>query len=321
MTGATPSFAQLRARTDGAPAGSAWGVFGAGDELGSANFLGAAGVVAAAHGVRHGKVFGLDHPADRFSPPAAAHRHPARHRVIEYRPDHLDDCLDSFFLQSSSHIDGLRHVRHHAHGFYNGLAAAEDGAEQRATLGVQRWGERGLVGRGVLVDVARRCPLDHAASEPIPVSVLDRALAEQGTTVRRGDMLLVRTGWLEYYDRWVAAGAGEPLRSAGLEQSFEMLAWIWDHGLAVVAADNFALEAYPAAATSPFENEEHGVVVDRLMHPALIAQLGLIVGELWDLEALASDCAADGVYDFLLVAKPLNLTGGVGSPANAVAIK
>lgn len=58
-----------------------------------------------------------------------------------------------------------------------------------------------------------------------------------------------------------------------------------------------------------------------LLHPHLIALLGMVVGELWKLDDLAVDCAADGVYDFMLVVKPLNLTGGVGSPANATAVK
>ena len=57
------------------------------------------------------------------------------------------------------------------------------------------------------------------------------------------------------------------------------------------------------------------------MHPTLIALLGLCIGELWDLEALAADCAADGVWACMVTCKPLNLTGGVGSPANAMAIR
>jgi hypothetical protein len=47
----------------------------------------------------------------------------------------------------------------------------------------------------------------------------------------------------------------------------------------------------------------------------------LVLGELFDFETLADDCANDGVYECLFVAKPLNLRGGVGSPANALAIK
>jgi len=56
-------------------------------------------------------------------------------------------------------------------------------------------------------------------------------------------------------------------------------------------------------------------------HRRLIALQGLPIGEVWDLDELARDCATDGVYEFMLVSAPLNLPGGVGSPPNAYAIK
>lgn len=42
---------------------------------------------------------------------------------------------------------------------------------------------------------------------------------------------------------------------------------------------------------------------------------------MWYLEDLAADCAEDGRYEFLVTSAPLNLSGGVGSPPNALAIK
>ena len=58
-----------------------------------------------------------------------------------------------------------------------------------------------------------------------------------------------------------------------------------------------------------------------LMHRAMIPLLGLAVGELWWLDDLAAACARDGRYESLVVASPLNLVGGVGTPANATAIR
>jgi hypothetical protein len=58
-----------------------------------------------------------------------------------------------------------------------------------------------------------------------------------------------------------------------------------------------------------------------MMHPDLIAMLGVCLGELWKLDELAQDCANDGVYEVMVTCKPLNLVGGVGSPANALALK
>ncbi len=49
--------------------------------------------------------------------------------------------------------------------------------------------------------------------------------------------------------------------------------------------------------------------------------LGLPIGEQFQLEELAADCAEDQTYEFMLVSVPLHLVGGIASPLNAVAIK
>jgi hypothetical protein len=57
------------------------------------------------------------------------------------------------------------------------------------------------------------------------------------------------------------------------------------------------------------------------LHQVGIPHLGLLIGEMWALEELADDCAADGVYEFFLTAAPLPITGAVGSPVNPIAVK
>src|SRR5688500_6801253 len=95
-----------------------------------------------------------------------------------------------------------------------------------------------------------------------------------------------------------------------------MLAWLWDNHCSVIATDTVAVEVIPSRESSPFDDN-----VMQMMHPEMIALLGMWLGELWKLDALAADCVADGVYECMVVAKPLNLVGGVGSPPNATAIK
>jgi hypothetical protein len=53
----------------------------------------------------------------------------------------------------------------------------------------------------------------------------------------------------------------------------------------------------------------------------VIPHIGLYIGEMWDLEALAADCAADGRYEFWLTAAPIPVTGAVGAPVNPIAVK
>jgi hypothetical protein len=56
-------------------------------------------------------------------------------------------------------------------------------------------------------------------------------------------------------------------------------------------------------------------------HVVAIPNMGLTLGEIFFLEELAADCAADGRYAFLLVAPPLPVTRAVGTPINPYALK
>ena len=318
-----PRYSELMERTD-APPGSNWRLFGANDELGTVNFATAELVRAACGLVRRGATFGLDFPLDAFEPPMSPTRKPPEHVIFGRHADQRDDYLDGFYLQASSHIDGLRHRRHSSFGFYNGVADDEVdvGTPQ---LGINRWAESGIVGRGVLVDVDRHLAragrtLAHERGESFGPDLIDAAADAQELTLAPGDMLLLRTGWTGWFFAQRDAGAippGKQPPSSGVEQSRAMLEWMWDHRLALVAADNMAFEALPVSPSSPFHSETDG----GLMHQEMIALLGLAIGELWNLDALAADCADDGIYEFMLVCKPLHLTGGVGSPANAIALK
>jgi hypothetical protein len=77
-----------------------------------------------------------------------------------------------------------------------------------------------------------------------------------------------------------------------------------------VASDNGAVEGYDKTATPAIP-----------LHQLTLRDMGMPLGETFNLEALAADCAADGVYECFLVAPALNITGAVGSPVNPLAMK
>jgi hypothetical protein len=137
------SYAEIQTRTDAAP-GSAWGLHGPNDELGTLNLLTPECTVAAAELVRSSQTYNLNRPLDAFKLP---HR-PALKHVIHGGEKHhsRDDYIDSFYLQSSTQVDGLRHFRHPVHGFYNHTPSREIAAGT-ARLGVQRYAEKAIAGR------------------------------------------------------------------------------------------------------------------------------------------------------------------------------
>lgn len=328
-----PTYAELLARTD-APAGSAWGVFGADDELGTLNHLTPERVRDAMAAVRTGEVVNLNLPLDAFDPPMSPYRKSLCHTMYANYAYHRDEYLDSFYPQASTQIDGFRHIGHPVFGFYNG-ADPERFRAGEPFMGINRFAERGIVGRGVLVDVdryrrERGRPIDHAAAEAIPITDVEAAANEQGVEFRPGDILLIRTGWVHRHLHELTPEQRQaeknPLRVSGLRASEDTVAWLWDHQFSMIAADNFSVEAFPAPDDSPFvtEAERRGEVPRTyagLMHNILIALLGFPLGELWDLDGLADRCARDGNWDCLIVSSPLNLIGGAGSPANALAIR
>lgn len=313
------------------PPGSSWDVFGRDDQLGTINFLTAQRVHDAAKLIRTGRRFGLDHTLTAFEPYPTGTRRPLEHNVFANSDLHRDDWVDSFYLQATSQIDALRHIGHPEHGYYNGLAP-HDNTEESSALGIHNWAESGIAGRGVLLDVPRFFanrgePYDASATVLIDAAMLDAIAEAQGVSWRGGDMLLLRTGWAQQY----LAQTPEQRktipwrRSPGLAQREEVLRWLWDHEIALVAADNLAVEADPVIDSdfrTPGEKPPpRGVDHSGMLHRPLMALLGMAMGELWKLDELAADCAADGVYEFFLTCKPLNLVGGVGSPPNALAIK
>jgi kynurenine formamidase len=319
-----PSYDQLPI-DPAKPKGSSWGVWGDDDVFGCLNLLTPERVVAAAASVRKGAVFALNLEAELPDPPLFG-RAPWEHIVTDSGIGH-DDLLSNWNTQSSSQWDSFRHVRHGLHGHYGGVADESHG--------IHHWARKGLAGRGVLADVARwresvGRPIDCGASDPIDADDLTATMDAQGTSVEPGDVLLIRTGWTAWYrsldaSKRAAMAAGGHT-SCGLRQGEDTLRRLWDWHISAVASDNPSLEVWPPGSLlTPEQVQELRSDPERspdvFMHFALLPLLGIPIGELWNLDPLADDCAEDGVYSFLLTSAPLNVEAGVASPPNALAIK
>ena len=137
---------------------------------------------------------------------------------------------------------------------------------------------------------------------------LTATAAAHGVTVGRGDLLLVRTG---RYARALREGWGDYAGGASPGLSFTTAGWLHRTEIAAVATDTWGFEVRPNEFDEAFQP----------LHQVAIPHMGLLIGEMWALEELAADCAADGVYEFFLTAAPLPITGAVGSPVNPIAVK
>ena len=209
-------------------------------------------------------------------------------------------------LQAATHWDALAHVSYSGQ-IYNGYPASTITADGASKCGIGRVSS--LTTRGVLLDVARALGVERL--EPgygIRPEDLDAALELAAVELQPGDAVLVRTGFIQLFkarDREGYAAGHQPGLTMGT------VPWFRDRDVAAVATDTFTFEVWPC-------EDENMLLPVHLLH---LRDMGLTQGQNFDLEALSADCAADGVYEFLLEASPLPFTGGCGSPVNPVAVK
>jgi kynurenine formamidase len=314
-----------------------WGRWGPEDELGTLNLITAEATRGAAAEVRRGVMFSLGMELGSSGPQSAS---PIRSNPIHLMTvdggdaeslasldpptglgraadyvalrahDNLFRFNDDYImmpLQAATQWDALAHVYYEGQ-LYNGVSAATVTSQGALRCGIDKVQGRGIVGRGVLIDVAghRAAAGGDADDDGSAVSPeeLDEVLARQGTRLVAGDIVVVRTGWMQRYLQ-----ASDSTVTSGLH--WTCAGWLYDHSVAALAADNPGVEQLGTVLPGAYLP----------MHLLALRDMGLMFGEFWDLEALAADCREDGRYTFQLAAPPLKVVGGVGSPVNPIAIK
>lgn len=295
---------------------SNWGRWGANDERGTLNLLTADGLVTAATLIREGKAFELSIPIGNDGPNYGGLRSNPVHTMTQlpgevWPPELLEtsDDLITMSLQATTQWDSLAHVGYGGY-LYNGVPSSSVTARFGAAKnGIDKL-LPGPLGRGVLLDAARFRSVDwlRVDDPAITSDELDRIADAQGVDLRSGDIVLVRTGWRRkaieegWSHEWIETNPGLDVGCAH---------WLDAHGVVAICSDNHSIEQVPMADPAtcfPL----HGIV---------IRDLGMMMGEMFDLEELAADCAADGRWEFFFCAPPLRVANGVGSPVSPVAIK
>jgi kynurenine formamidase len=305
-----------------AAAVSNWGRWGADDVLGTLNFLTSDERVTAAALIRRGASFSLSQRFDMNGPQKGWRRrtNPV-HTMLDTGTDAAagnqgfphgiggaDDVV-AMPLQCSTQWDGLGHIFDHGRAWNGRDAAKTVTSDGDLVTGIENMA-RQIAGRGVLLDVGR--VFGDAGELPDGFAITEEhltATAEaHGVAVARGDLVVVRTG---RHARALREGWGDYAGGDSPGLSFTTARWLHRTEIAALATDTWGFEVRPNEFDRAFQP----------LHQVAIPHIGLLIGEMWDLEDLAADCAADGVHEFFLTAAPLPITGAVGSPVNPIAVK
>jgi len=298
-----------------------WGRWGADDQLGTLNFITPQKIAEAAKLVRVGKVLSLAIPFDSRGPQSGfAGRINPVHYMLQDGGDiasgaqdgipglrYCDDAV-TMPLQCATQWDALSHI------YFDGKMYNDRGPECVTSSGarvnsIDQFKDK-IVSRGVLLDIPRYASKKWLEpGEAIYPADLDGAAREQKVTIESGDIVLIRTGQMAQVRTEGSWGsyAGGP--APGL--SLTCAEWLAKNEIAGYATDTWGTEVIPNETPDVFQP----------LHCVVIVNMGMLVGEIFNLEELALDCATDGVYEFLFVAPPLPITGAVGSPINPQAIK
>ncbi|KAF2665807.1 hypothetical protein BT63DRAFT_463993 [Microthyrium microscopicum] len=307
----------------GQPHGCAWGLFdkdGVRDEVGTLNLLTPSAVIRARQEIQTGKSVCLNWGMEKLHEPGF-NRTKLQHKIVDWRKKpgftfySYDDEI-TVNTQAGSQWDGLRHWGHTETGlYYNGIH--HDDLIQSTHLGIDHWSKRGgIVGRGVLLDYVaymakKGKEFDPMSKHPISLPEIKEMIADQGLELLPGDLLLVRSGWIKWYEENSEERRREKITNGGawigVHGNQETLEWLWNNHFCAVASDSIGFEQFP---------NDPGYS----LHNWLLSLWGTPIGEMWDLEALAEECQKHKRWSFFITSTPLLVEGGVASPPNAVAI-
>jgi kynurenine formamidase len=298
-----------------------WSRWGGSDEIGTLNFIDSDCILRAASLVRQGKVISCALPYDSDGPQNGGFgRVNPIHLMLQDggdaatgAQDHLaglkyaDDAV-YMPLQCGTQWDALCHVFYDG-CMYNGYRQELVTSQGSSVNGIEKMSDK-VVTRGVLIDIPAHRGVDYLLpGEAVGGDELQACAESTGTSVGRGDIVLVRTGAITMKRRTGTWGTYSGGDSPGLNLSAAK--WLCEREVAGVATDTWGMEVRPNETDEIFQP----------LHVVLIVNAGMLVGEIFDLDPLAADCLSDGVYEFMFVAPPLPFTGAVGSPLNPLAIK
>lgn len=293
-----------------------WGRWGAEDERGSLNLLTPEVVKAATASITTGRVYSLGIPIQGHGVPLMDYRGTPMRLTLQ---DSTDDGIYEMYgchtgtgahedvlvmaSHTTSHMDALVHVYgdyKHYNGVGHDVMHALGGAQK---LGIDKVG--GFAARAVLLDMVSY--FDEGEWVPLGRNItsndLKSAATKEGVAVRAGDVVLVRTGYLQFWWDNLAKGGQQPFEQAGI--GADAANWLAESDIVAVGCDNAAVEVIP------FDDNDFLIV-----HKILLVNAGIYMLEFLNL----IEPANDGAYEGIITVAPLKVTGATGSPINPIFI-
>ena len=285
---------------------SNWGRWGDDDQLGTLNLITPEKRLQAIGLARVGTSVSMSH--NYIKEQALDATSPFEHEMLgvgspgAFRSDRYSIAYHGY---AHSHLDALCHMMYEGR-LYNGYVrddeVTESGCNKLAIINLKQ----GIVTRGILMDIARLKGVEYLEpGTPIYVEDLEAWEREAGVRVGSGDVVLIRSG---RWARRAEVGAWRTGReAAGLHAS--VVPWLRERGVAILGSD-YTNDVLPSGVEG----------VSQPIHQLMLVALGTPLFDNLDLEAVAAEAARQDRWEFMLVAAPLAVEGGTGSPLNPLAI-
>jgi len=196
-----------------------------------------------------------------------------------------------------THLDALCHVQLHGRVFGDIPAAVAEGDFGWRAHGIET--VKPILTRGVCLDIASDRGVERLPDDvEIPLADVQAAIARRGIAIESGDAVLIRTGKMLHYEEPRAFEAAQP----GL--SVDAAIWLYEQGMALLGADNMAVEPQPVRHWP------------RNLHVEMLYRRGVHLLEWVNLEPLRTA----GATTFLFVCLPLKFQGATASWVRPVAV-
>lgn len=282
--------------------------WGPDDELGAANLLTPELVTEAAKLIKTGKTYALGIPVNKKISDNSSYRR-YQVRLMQLSNDgkpfgtnkatFIDDQVIAW-QGLGTQLDGFGHAGinwTHYNGVKTSQFARINGATKFSNHKIPP-----IVTRGILLDVAAFMGVERLpASFAINKELLKKVEKAQGTHVRKGDVVLINTGWLD------AVIEDKSLLTTQAGLGVEGARYLVSKGVVVIGADTTQVEVYPA--------EKKGQIVP--VHQELLVKSGVYMLQM----VRTSELAKDKAYEFFFTLGQPKLEGTVQTIVNPIAIR